>query len=178
MLLFDDFFVKYLKKIGPIHLNYNSINLIIMPCDVLLTTVKSPVITQTEPKTVITNNNRSQFLPAIIDNNKDINSALRRRRDRFARQAHHIIQQQELLNNSHSIYNGLFESPNGNHTNTNGSVTTTNSNYTNGTYANTNGSSNNHYNTNGFNGHEGEDLYNSRKSSNLDVLLKNGLFIS
>ncbi|CAH2034945.1 unnamed protein product, partial [Iphiclides podalirius] len=72
---------------------------------------KPPVIHHhTEPDTKLSNNLRSPYLPTIIDNteNKELSSALKRRRDRYARQAHHIIQQQELMNNSSDIYNGLF----------------------------------------------------------------------
>ncbi|KAJ8736909.1 hypothetical protein PYW07_000180 [Mythimna separata] len=102
-----------------------------------------PVITHTETDSItkITNNHRSQFLPTITDHNKEnkeLSSALRRRRDRYARQAHHIIQQQEMLNHSSDIYNGLFPNPNGSFTSTNGSFTSITS--TNGSFSTTNGS--------------------------------------
>ncbi|XP_021189646.3 uncharacterized protein Fhos isoform X1 [Helicoverpa armigera] len=104
-----------------------------------------PVITHTETENKITNNHRTQFLPSITDHNKEnkeLSSALRRRRDRYARQAHHIIQQQELMNHSSDIYNGLFPNPNESFTSTNGSFTSTNGNYytPNGTLNNANGS--------------------------------------
>ncbi|XP_075991055.1 formin homology 2 domain containing isoform X3 [Anticarsia gemmatalis] len=110
-----------------------------------------PVITHAEPEIKITNNHRQQFLPSITDNkeNKELSTALRRRRDRFARQAHHIIQQQEMLNHSSDIYNGLFGSSNGTYTGTNGSFTSSNGSFTgtngilpgtNGNYTGTNGS--------------------------------------
>ncbi|CAH2209164.1 jg26307, partial [Pararge aegeria aegeria] len=43
---------------------------------------------------------RPTHLPSILDSkeNKELSTALKRRRDRYARQAHHILQQQELLN--------------------------------------------------------------------------------
>ncbi|CAD0193998.1 unnamed protein product [Chrysodeixis includens] len=104
-----------------------------------------PVITHTETDNKITNHLRTQFLPSITDNNKEnkeLSSALRRRRDRYARQAHHIIQQQEMLNSSSDIYNGLFSSANGSYNNTNGSVTPTNGTFStpNASFTSTNGS--------------------------------------
>lgn len=113
--------------------------------------------------------------------NTELNSALRKRRDRFARQAHHIIQQEELLNNSNVIYNGLFgkkdEKTNGvstervtNHTTSNG-------------YSNVNSKpsltgSHNGYTSNTVNGHQDEEKgYKSTKLSNLLDVLINGLSI-
>lgn len=104
--------------------------------------------------------------------NKELSSALKRRRDRYARHAHHIIQQQELINNSHGIYNGLFEKNdqwanktyNGTYTGTNGTYNPANKYITNGT----NGTI---YN-NDINGQEDEKY--TRKSNLPDVLM-NGL---
>lgn len=96
----------------------------------LLTTAK-PVITHTETENKTTNNHRTQFLPSITDNNKEnkeLSSVLRRRRDRFARQAHRFIQQQEMLNHSNSSYNDLFPNANGSYTTTNSCFTSTNFN--------------------------------------------------
>lgn len=146
----------------------------------------SPVIKHAEPENKNSNNHRPQYLPSIIDNkdNKELSTALRRRRDRYARQA----QQQELLNNSNGLYNGLFGNTNG-FSNGNGNYNT-NGNYTNGNYTtasnnykNLNGNVNvsSHYNqnngVNGVNGHqEEEDAYVSRTVKNLNLadVLKNG----
>lgn len=149
--------------------------------------MKAPVIIHSDSKPKITNNNRPQFLPSILDNNKEskeLSTALRRRRDRYARQAHHIIQQQELLNNSNGIYNGLFGNTNGAYNSTNGNVTSSNTNYTNGSYINTNSyqiikdNNDHYYNGNGVNGHE-DDAYINRTVKNLNLadVLINGLFI-
>lgn len=134
-------------------------------------TTATPVITlEPEPKSTL----RPSFLPSILDNkeNKELSTALRRRRDRFARQ-------QEMLNNSNSgIYNGIFVNTNG-HSNTNG---ITNGGYTNGTYSKpyTNGTVNGTSYTNGINGHDEEQPFVNRtaKSLNLADVLKNGLFFS
>ncbi|CAH2104042.1 unnamed protein product [Euphydryas editha] len=113
---------------------------------------------------------RPQYLPALIDTkeNKELSSALKRRRDRYARQAHHIIQQQELLNNSNGFYNGLFEKTdqwtpnrtyniNGSYNNTNGSFTNSDGKYpmngNNGTVI---------YNSNEMNGKEEEKTYRTK----------------
>lgn len=96
-----------------------------------------PVLTHLEQS----NNYRPQFLPSITDNkeNKELSTALRRRRDRFARQAHHIIQQQEMLNHSSDIYNGLFgNTNNSSYTSTNGSL-----NCSNGSFPGANGNNTN-----------------------------------
>ncbi|KOB67116.1 FH1/FH2 domain-containing protein [Operophtera brumata] len=148
-----------------------------------------PVITVPEPdmKPAI----RSQFLPSILDNkeNKELSTALRRRRDRFARQATHI-QQQELLNNSsNALYNGVYGNANG---------IATNGGYTNGTYTSAKTYSNlnpvvngvTHYTngvngtigingTNGTNGHQDEDepdkfVNRTAKTLHLADVLKNG----
>ncbi|CAH0715947.1 unnamed protein product, partial [Brenthis ino] len=123
---------------------------------------QSPVINEPEKIT----SPRPSFLPSIMDakENKELSSALKRRRDRYARQAHHIIQQQELLNNSHGIYNGLFEK-NDQWTNKtyNGTYNAANKYVTNGT----NGTIT--YNTNDTNGQE-EEKY-TRKSNLPDVLM-------
>ncbi|XP_028158460.1 FH1/FH2 domain-containing protein 3 isoform X3 [Ostrinia furnacalis] len=139
--------------------------------------VKVPVIVHSEPKPKIANNNRPQFLPSILDNNKEskeLSTALRRRRDRYARQAHHIIQQQELLNNSNGIYNGLFGNTNGAYNSTNGNITSSNTNYTNGSYINThsyqiiNESNDHYYNGNCIKAHE-DDAYINRTVKNLNL---------
>ncbi|XP_059055137.1 uncharacterized protein LOC131849156 [Achroia grisella] len=136
-----------------------------------------------EPENKNSNNHRPQFLPTIIDNkdNKELSTALRRRRDRFARQA----QQQELLNNSNGLYNGLFgntnsyQNGNGNYNN-NGNYTNGNYTNTNNNYKNANGNGNSHYASNGVNGVNGhqeeEDAYVSRTVKNLNLadVLKNG----
>lgn len=108
---------------------------------------------------------------------------LKRRSDRYARQAHHIVQQQELLNNSNNIYNKLFGNTNGNYTN--GSLGT-NGNYSHGTHTNTNGfPSNNvqldgtdHY-SNGVNGHHDEGTTYNRTTINHNIgdAMENGLLI-
>ncbi|XP_037866584.1 uncharacterized protein LOC101739187 [Bombyx mori] len=140
---------------------------------------RPPVITHPEPETKIANNQRTSFLPSIMDNkeNKDLSAALRRRRDRYARQAHHIIQQQEMLNNSNTIYNGLFGATNGTYSTPNG---TTNGNC-NGTYTSiknySNGSLNGNHYANGVNGHlDDEEPYANRttRSLNQTDALKNG----
>ncbi|XP_061717005.1 uncharacterized protein LOC133524847 isoform X1 [Cydia pomonella] len=96
-----------------------------------------------EPKTL--NNIRPPFLPSILDNkeNKELNTVLKRRRDRFTRQAHHITQQREMLNS-----NG-FSGVNGNLTN--GSYFY--GDYSNGNYCNGNGKPF----SNGVNGHQEEE---------------------
>ncbi|KAI5640353.1 formin-like domain-containing protein [Phthorimaea operculella] len=136
---------------------------------------KAPTITHTEPEVKI--NHRSSFLPSLIDNkdNKELTTALRRRRDRFARQAHHIIQQQELLNlnnNSNTIHNGLYGSCKGNHTTTNGAYTNTNGHHptANGNIGNTNGTD--HY-TNGINGYDEDPAY-AKKPHSIGDIIKNG----
>ncbi|CAG9558814.1 unnamed protein product [Danaus chrysippus] len=57
----------------------------------------SPVMM--EPNIMTSTPKRPQYLPSILDTkeNKELSTALKRRRDRYARQAHHIIQQQELM---------------------------------------------------------------------------------
>ncbi|CAK1588513.1 unnamed protein product [Parnassius mnemosyne] len=151
---------------------------------------KSPVIHHVEPDTKLANNIRSPYLPTIIDNkeNKELSTALKRRRDRYARQAHHIIQQQELMNNSSDIYNGLFSNINRDYKSTNGTYTTSTGNFTNsiatypnsnGSYTNTNGALNGqmHYNNNGINGHLDEErsfINRAPRSPNLPDVLKNG----
>lgn len=95
---------------------------------ITLTTAKLPVIIVPEPEIKPPPVTRATFLPSIMDNkeNKELSTALRRRRDRFARQATHI-QQQELLNNSsNTLYNGVYGSANG---------IATNGSYINGTYS-------------------------------------------
>ncbi|XP_072930775.1 FH1/FH2 domain-containing protein 3 [Epargyreus clarus] len=134
---------------------------------------KLPAISHTEPEPKITNNHRPQFLPSITDkDNKELNTALRRKRDRFARQAHQI----ELLNNSSEIYNGLFGNNKTDYKNTNGNYTNTNGKYinANGAYA-FNGKYNSN-NCNGVNGHQEEEkLYTNRTlAPNLADVLKNG----
>ncbi|XP_064076338.1 uncharacterized protein Fhos isoform X1 [Vanessa tameamea] len=138
---------------------------------------------QVEPDNIMSTP-RPQYLPAIIDTkeNKELSSVLKRRRDRYARQAHHIIQQQELLNNSNGIYNGLFEkndqwtpnrtyNNNGTYTNTNGTFTNSSLKYTingtvNGTVI---------YNSNDVNGQEEEMTYTNRtKPSYIPEVLMNG----
>ncbi|VVC94266.1 unnamed protein product [Leptidea sinapis] len=49
-----------------------------------------------------------KILPSIRNNSEciEIKTSIRKRRDRFARQHHHINQQEELLNNLSNIYNG------------------------------------------------------------------------
>ncbi|XP_063392862.1 FH1/FH2 domain-containing protein 3 isoform X3 [Cydia fagiglandana] len=112
-----------------------------------------------EPKPL--NNIRPPFLPSILDNkeNKELTTALKRRRDRFARQAHHITQQREMLNNSNG-FSGL----NGNHTNGSYSY----GDYSNGNYCNGNGKP---Y-SNGINGHQEEE--EKPHINNLCDMLKNG----
>lgn len=161
-------------------------------CRISLTTANLPVITVPEPemKPAI----RSQYLPSILDNkeNKELSTALRRRRDRFARQATHI-QQQELLNNSsNTLYSGVYGNANG---------IATNGGYTNGTYASTKPYSNQNTvvngvtqytngvngiigtnGTNGTNGHQDEDepekfVNRTAKTLNLADVFKNGLFV-
>ncbi|XP_048006043.1 FH1/FH2 domain-containing protein 3 isoform X3 [Leguminivora glycinivorella] len=111
-----------------------------------------------EPKPL--NNIRPPFLPCILDNkeNKELTTALKRRRDRFARQAHHITQQREMLNS-----NG-FSGLNGNLTNGSYSY----GDYSNGNYCNGNGKP---Y-SNGINGHQGEE--ERPHINNLCDILKNG----
>lgn len=147
-----------------------------------------PIILHTEPETKPPN--RTQFLASIngcIDNkeitNKELSTVLKRRRDRYARQAHHIVQQQELLNNSNNIYNGLFGTTNGNYSNGNFG---TNENYSNGTQTSTNGfpsinvhmNGSDHYSNKVHIQHAEETTYN-RISINHNVgdVFKNGLFI-
>ncbi|XP_048488325.1 FH1/FH2 domain-containing protein 3 isoform X3 [Plutella xylostella] len=81
-----------------------------------------PVLTRTDPEVKIVNT-KSPNLPVIKDvkENKELSTALRRRRDRYERQAHHITQQQELLNISSNVYSGLFT--NGNYESPTRSVT-------------------------------------------------------
>ncbi|XP_063372890.1 FH1/FH2 domain-containing protein 3 isoform X2 [Cydia amplana] len=111
-----------------------------------------------EPKPL---NNIRPFLPSILDNkeNKELTTALKRRRDRFARQAHHITQQREMLNNSngYSCLNGNL---------TNGSYSY--GDYSNGNYCNGNGKP---Y-SNGINGHQEEE--EKPHINNLCDILKNG----
>lgn len=97
------------------------------PSAFLLTTAK-PLHTEPEAKPV--SSLRTSFLPSILDNkeNKELTTALRRRRARFARHA----QQQEMLN-SNGLYNGIL-----------------NSDYSNGNYC-----SGKNYNA--INGHHGEE---------------------
>ncbi|RVE47409.1 hypothetical protein evm_007919 [Chilo suppressalis] len=166
--------------------------------------VKSSTVAHTEPRNKIINNIRPQLpldnnkelkknkinnnRPQLsLDNNKDnkeLSSALKRRRDRFARQAHHIIQQQELLNNSNEIYDGLFGNTNGNYSPIKNNVTTPNTDLINGTYTNSNnnyvmninGNNDDDFGINGVNGHDDGDIYLNRtmKSLNLPDVLKNG----
>lgn len=84
--------------------------------------IDQPVLTRTDPEVKIVNT-KSPNLPVIKDvkENKELSTALRRRRDRYERQAHHITQQQELLNISSNVYNGLFT--NGNYESPTRSVT-------------------------------------------------------
>ncbi|XP_068617381.1 FH1/FH2 domain-containing protein 3 [Battus philenor] len=148
---------------------------------------KQPAADHMEPETNVSHNLRSPYLPTIIDNkeNKELNSALRRRRDRFARQAHHTTQQQELLNNSSDIYNGLFG--NKDYKNSNGSYTSSNGNFTNPisiytksncNYTNTTSVLNRQvsYFRNGINVILDEDksFLHRAKSLNLTDVLKNG----
>lgn len=147
-------------------------------CRVSLTTAKLPVVVVPEPETikpvpVI----RSPFLPLILDNkeNKELSTALRRRRDRFTRQATHI-QQQELLNNSsNTLYNGVYGNTNG---------VATNGGYTNGTYVSKpysnitsvmNGVSNYTVGINGMNGINGINGTNNGGNVVNGVIGLNGL---
>lgn len=115
--------------------------------------------------------------------NKELSAALKRRKDRYARQA----QQQELLNNT-SAYKGIFEKLNGDYQ-VNGSNEANYGNI-NGTYTNGNGVlnsskkfSNGNSITNGFtnhncNGHQDdENVYLNRitKTTSLRDVLLNGL---
>lgn len=43
-----------------------------------------------------------------LKENKELSAALRRRRDRFERQANHISQQERLFNNSDDVYSRVF----------------------------------------------------------------------
>ncbi|XP_045542234.1 uncharacterized protein LOC106717236 isoform X1 [Papilio machaon] len=131
-------------------------------------------------------NIRTSYSPTINDNkeNKELTPAWKRRKDRFARQAHHIIQQQEMLNNSNDIYNGLFGNINGDRKRTsttysesNGEFPTSPS-YTEENYTKTNGALNGQlqYTSNGINSPiEEEKPFESRlpKTNYLPDVLKN-----
>lgn len=171
---------KLLKKIKWIHRINNKLKpcfcviiLIFAYILIQLTTATQSIVTATplepEPKTL-----RSPYLPSIQDNkeNKELSTALRRRRDRFARQ-------QEMLNHSNnSINNGIYSTPksnttNGTYTNTNGSHTKPNLN------GNANGNINGSHYSNGINGHPPEEEYfvnRAAKTFNLADVLNNGLF--
>ncbi|XP_023937792.1 FH1/FH2 domain-containing protein 3 [Bicyclus anynana] len=114
---------------------------------------------------------RPAHLISILDSkeNKELSTALKRRRDRYARQAHHILQQQELLN-----ANGAHEK-NIEQWNTNSLRNYTSFNGTPNRYmeylpnGSLNGSTN--YNGNENNGHAES---NGAKTANLPDILLNG----
>lgn len=155
-------------------------------------------VTTSEPEAII-KNVHEHFLPAIINNkeNKELNTPIRRRRDRYSRQAHIITQQQEMLNNS-SLYNSIFSNGkynnnnsssncNGSYTNLNGSYTTNSSNVnSNGicnrsyNYNNHNGHTNGVSHCNGVNGHKDEEesfVNRAANSINIADVIKNGLCV-
>ncbi|CAK1554589.1 unnamed protein product [Leptosia nina] len=106
---------------------------------------------------------RSSISPSLYDQDrKELNTALRKRRDRCARQAHHIIQQQELLNNSSEIYNGIKKKD---------SVNCERESNGDSTYKN--GKSLSGYPC-GVNGHQEEKGFISTKLTNLPDVLING----
>ncbi|XP_045784881.1 uncharacterized protein LOC123880684 isoform X1 [Maniola jurtina] len=126
---------------------------------------KTPVKTPSEPDKIA--QPRPTHLPSILDSkeNKELSTALKRRRDRYARQAHHIMQQQELMNASanHDKNGEWHTNPPRNYSNFNGTPNR---------YSTPNGNLNgSKYNVNDMNGHADS---NGVKASNLPDILLNG----
>lgn len=128
---------------------------------VLLTIVKidkiSTVINNKEPEIKnAVNNYRSQYLITLNGNkeNNELNTALKRRRQRFARQAHQIMQQQELFNNPSALYELLDNS-----------------------YEDSNGIKGSSNNTPNGKLQEDDSIYKTMKNYNITDFSVNGLFI-